>query len=245
MSDNFRGVTFAEQGVTPADDAIVRRALLPDCILSGCRLSYSGSTLTMTSGHIIACGRLFRHIASQNWAIVDATSGYARIVLTIDLTKTSTETAFNQIEAAVEYAAAKNGFASLEQSDINVAGTIYQIVLCVVSLGAGGITGIVSSLATGFIRKFKVTVPTTGWNVWEDSSGQKFGYIDIPVPGILSTDDPDFDYDASVNTSSTIIYRQRQWALTIYKVQTSDGQIRVFATSAPTEEIPIKLKAVR
>lgn len=146
MSDNFRGVTFAEQSVTPADDAIVRRAILPDGILTGCEISYSGSTLTMAAGYLIACGRTFQNTTAQNWAVVDATSGYARLVLTIDLTKTATETAFDQIETSIEYAAAVDGFVDLEQTDINLSGTRYQIAACVVSLGTGGITGIAARL---------------------------------------------------------------------------------------------------
>lgn len=146
MSEKFRGITFAEQAVTPADDAIVRRAILPDGFLTGCEISYSGSTLTMAAGYIIACGRSFQHIAAENWAVVDQTSGFARLVLTIDLSQTSTEETFNQITTSIEYASAVDGFVQLEQSDINLSGTRYQIAACVVSLGTGGITGIVSQL---------------------------------------------------------------------------------------------------
>ena len=146
MSDSFRGITFAEQTVTPADDAIVRRAILPDGVLTGCEISYSGSTLTMAAGFIIACGRTFQHTTAQNWAVVDATSGFARLVLTIDLTKTSTEDTFSQIDSAIEYASSEDGFVGLEQDDINLSGTRYQIVAAVVSLGTGGITSIVSQL---------------------------------------------------------------------------------------------------
>ena len=143
---NFTGVTFAEQTVTPSDDAIVRRAILPDGILSGCELSYSGSTLTMAAGHLMACGRQIRHPSAQNWAVVDATSGYARLLLTIDLTRTATEEAFDQVVDSIEYASAEDGFVDLEQADINRSGTRYQVAVCVVSLGTGGITGIVSKL---------------------------------------------------------------------------------------------------
>ena len=146
MSENIRGITFAEQAVTPADDAIVRKAILGDGILTGCAISYSGSTLTMAAGYIIACGRSFQITTAKNWAVVDATSGFARLLLTIDLTKTATETAFNQIDFSVEYASAENGFVDIIQDDINNAGTKYQIVIAVVSLGSGGITGIVSKL---------------------------------------------------------------------------------------------------
>mgnify|MGYP002512313983 CR=1 FL=1 len=146
MSNYFQGVTFASQSVAPIDDAQLNRAMLPDGILSGCSITYSGSTLTLAAGYMIACGRIFQITAARNWAVVDATSGVARLVLTIDLTKTATESAFDQISFGIEYASAENGFVNLTQDDINVAGTRYQVTVAVVSLGAGGITGIVSQM---------------------------------------------------------------------------------------------------
>lgn len=146
MSGKFTGVTFAKQKVTPSDDAIVRRAILPDGILAGCELSYSGSTLTMAAGHLMICGRQIRMPSVQNWAVVDATSGFARLVLTIDLTRTATKDSFDQVVDSIEYASAEDGFVSLDQTDINLSGNRYQVSVCVVSLGAGGITGIVSQL---------------------------------------------------------------------------------------------------
>lgn len=143
---NFAGITFTKQAVSPSDDAIVRRALLSDGILTGCAFTYSGSTLTMAAGHLMICGRQIKHPASQNWAVVDATSGFARLVLTIDMTRTATKDSFDQVVDSIEYASAVDGFVNLEQSDINGSGTRYQVAACVVSLGAGGITGIVSQL---------------------------------------------------------------------------------------------------
>lgn len=149
MSDLFKGITFPWQEVTPADDAIVRKAILPDRRLTGCELSYSGYTLTMTAGVLIVCGRQFRHTAAQNWAVTGAASGYARLLLTIDVTKASTEDAFEQITASIEYATAADGFPDLRQDDINNAGTIYQTSICVVALGPGGITGFTGQILPG------------------------------------------------------------------------------------------------
>ena len=146
MSENIRGITFAEQAVTPADDAIVRRAMLGDGVLTGCDVTYSGSTLTLASGYIIACGRSFQITTAQNFAVVDATSGVARLLLTIDLTKTATENSFDQIGFSIEYASAEDCVVDLGKDDINLSGTKYQIVCAVVSLGTGGITGILSKL---------------------------------------------------------------------------------------------------
>lgn len=143
---DFTGVTFANQTVTPADDALVRRALLGDGILTGCEFSYSGYTLTMRSGVLIVCGRQIRHPSAQNWAVVGAKTGYARLVLDIDLTKSSTAQLFEQVTTSLEYASAEDGFTALTQENINVSGSHYQAALCVVSLGDAGITGIVDQM---------------------------------------------------------------------------------------------------
>ena len=146
MSANFTGVTFPNQKVTPANDAVIRRAIFDDGILTGCDLSYSGSTLTMTAGQLMICGRQIIHPSSQNWAVTEATSGYARLVLTIDVTRTSTKDTFDQVVDEVQYATDVNGFADLTTADINATGTRYQVAVCLVSLGPGGITGIASKL---------------------------------------------------------------------------------------------------
>ena len=146
MSANFTGVTFPNQTVTPANDAVIRRAIFDDGILTGCDLSYSGSTLTMTAGQLMICGRQIIHPSSQNWAVTEATSGYARLVLTIDVTRTSTKDTFDQVVDEIQYATDANGFADLTTADINATGTRYQVAVCVVSLGPGGITGIASKL---------------------------------------------------------------------------------------------------
>lgn len=194
MSANIRGITFAEQTVTPADDAIVRRAMLSDGILSGCSITYSGSTLTLAAGYMIACGRIFQITAARNWAVVDATSGVARLVLTIDLTKTATESAFDQISFGIEYASAENGFVNLTQDDINVAGARYQVTVAVVSLGAGGITGIISKLENaegGGGLNFKVVAGLTQpgsatentiWVMTDKISGWIFSAVQPEAP---------------------------------------------------------------
>ena len=146
MSTDFSGVTFQQQKISPSDDGLIRRKLLADGILYGCDMSYSGTTLTMAAGQLMICGRQIRHPAAQNWAVVDATSGYARLVLTIDLTRTSTKDTFDQVLDTIEYASSLDGFTALKTSDINISGTRYQVVLCVVSLGTGGITGITDKL---------------------------------------------------------------------------------------------------
>lgn len=164
MSEFFSGITFPWQKVTPSDDASVRRSVLADGVLSGCEISYIGSTLTMGSGLLIGCGRQFRHTTVQNFAVTGASSGYARLVITIDTTKASTKDAFNQIDCAIEYATSLDGFTQLRQDDINEDGTVYQIQICVVSLGTGGISGIVDVVKkAGASKHSNKTLTAAGW----------------------------------------------------------------------------------
>ena len=157
---NFIGITFAEQKVTPSDDAILRRMILDDGILYGCDLAFAGFTLTMGAGHLLLAGREIQHTASENWAVSGAASGFARLVITIDLSKTSTKDIFDQIETTIEYASNENGFPELEQSEINVTGVKYQAEFCVVALSAGGITGIVRHMPGAALRGGADTLKT-------------------------------------------------------------------------------------
>ena len=163
---NFSGVTFPFQKVTPSDDAIVRRAVITDGILSGCKLTYAGTGLTMEAGNLLICCRQIRHGVTETWDFGGATSGYARLVLTIDATKTSTLDAFDMVDASVEYATAEDGFYSLIQEDINTSGTKYQATVCIVSLNDGGINEIVQNLPAASAKgagglNFKVVGGTT------------------------------------------------------------------------------------
>lgn len=149
---NFVGITFPDQKVTPSDDAMVMNAILSDGILHGCGFDYAGFALTMAAGHMVISGRNIQHPAAETVAIDGAASGYARLVLTIDLSKTATIEVFDQIDVAIEYASDPDSFLSLDQSEINVSGIRYQVELCVVSLSSGGITGIVRQLPRVCLR---------------------------------------------------------------------------------------------
>lgn len=143
---SFVGITFPNQKVTPSADALLMQNILSDGILQGCKLSTTGFTLTMEAGGMILCGRNIQHTAAESWAVNGASSGFARLVITIDLSKSATVDAFDQIEASIEYASTANGFPAMEKSEINVSGVKYQAEFCVVSLSSGGITGIVRQL---------------------------------------------------------------------------------------------------
>ena len=190
MSDTFRGITFPYQKVAPADDAAVRRALLRDGILAGCDLSYSGFTLKMQPGYALACGRQFRHDAVEKWRMDGATSGYARLLLTIDMTEASTEDTFEQIQTTVEYASKVSNFPALIQEDLNNGGTTYQISVCVVKLSSNGISKVVSSWSSTGMRIYRkvLTLPADEWTekaqtVAVDGLDPDYTVISTPAAG--------------------------------------------------------------
>ena len=136
MSIYLTGVTFKNAKVRPLVDAAVFAFVVTDGIANGCELSIAGATLNLGAGNIIACGRNIKVPAAQAIAVTGASSGYARLVLTIDLSASEDQ----QIKLDMEYAASESGFSSLTQEDINDGGTVYQTEIVRVKLGSSGIT---------------------------------------------------------------------------------------------------------
>ena len=69
MSEYFKGVTFANQHLSPADDAVIRRRLIADGVLTGCEISHSRDTLSMAPGYLMACGRQIQHPSAEGWKV--------------------------------------------------------------------------------------------------------------------------------------------------------------------------------
>lgn len=145
--DSLQGITFWDQRVTPADDGILHRAILPDCILTGCAFSSSGSTLTMSAGYLMVCGRQIGHPSSENWPVV-GNSGVARLTLVVDIEAAATVTQFGQVSARLDYAQTIEDLPALQHQDINAGGTLYEAPLCYMTLGAGGICSLSSGLTS-------------------------------------------------------------------------------------------------
>jgi len=146
------GVTFENQLLAEMDDGNLQEFLLKDGVIRGLTLSYNGSNLTIDAGYLIAAGRLIGNDAALTIA-VPASSGYARIVLIIDLTGTATDSVFTQLSTRVDSEANVSDFSALTQGDINGGvDTTYEIALAIVQTSASGITGITSQLAAAGLK---------------------------------------------------------------------------------------------
>ena len=153
---SLTGITFANQKITPSDDGRLYGAMLADGILTGCGITFAAATLSVAAGSLLIGTRELR-TSGETLSVTGATSGYARVIIDIDLTRAATKTSFEQAQFQIQYAASLDAFASLEQQDINTAGTHYQAVFCVLSLGTAGITGVVSSLASARVGVAQLT----------------------------------------------------------------------------------------
>lgn len=153
---SLTGITFANQKITPSDDGRLYGAMLADGILTGCGITFAAATLSVAAGSLLIGTRELR-TSGETLSVTGATSGYARVIIDIDLTRAATKTSFEQAQFQIQYAASLDAFAALEQQDINTAGTHYQAAFCVLSLGTAGITGIVSSLASARVGVAQLT----------------------------------------------------------------------------------------
>lgn len=143
---SFQGINFANQRLLPSDDGRLYQNIFNDGALYGCAITYSGTKLTIAQGHLVIGGRQIEIESAEVLDVNQAVSGFAQIVIAIDLTKTATISTFNQISIEVRYAAAEDGFSTLTQTDINGSGSYYEAQLALLSLGTGGITGIVQDM---------------------------------------------------------------------------------------------------
>ena len=153
---SLTGITFANQKITPSDDGRLYGAMLADGILTGCGITFAAATLSVAAGSLLIGTRELR-TSGETLSVTGATSGYARVIIDIDLTRAATKTSFEQAQFQIQYAASLDAFAALEQQDINTAGTHYQAVFCILSLGTAGITGVVSSLASARVGVAQLT----------------------------------------------------------------------------------------
>jgi hypothetical protein len=168
MSIYLTPVTFENQHITPSDDGAAWASAISDGILTGCEITKSGASLSIAAGKIVACGRVCRANTLQT-VQVTGSSGYARLVLTIDKSKPVEQ----QVAIDVQYANTIESFSALTKQDVNNDGTIYQMALCFVDLSGSGSITWTCGKAHGKAIGVAVTLSASGWN-----SGEQTVFVD-------------------------------------------------------------------
>lgn len=144
----INGLTFDKRAVLSRNDARFIEKLYPDGILHGCAMTYSGKDLSISTGHIIAKGRLVEIISETSTTNTTSANGYGRLKLVLDLSIAASKETFTQHRLEWAYAAT-NSFAALTKNDINDGtNTLYEIELCRVKFTSSNITSVVSKIGT-------------------------------------------------------------------------------------------------
>ena len=86
---SLTGITFANQKITPSDDGRLYGAMLADGILTGCGITFAAATLSVAAGSLLIGTRELR-TSGETLSVTGATSGYARVIIDIDLTRAAT-----------------------------------------------------------------------------------------------------------------------------------------------------------
>lgn len=137
---SIKGVDFPLQLVTPVDAGILQAAIMTDGILSGCEVTWSGLTVTIAPGMMIACGRRIK-LTEPVSITLNAYVGYARIYVQIDASAASTKEAFEQVSFGARYASTPAGFVSGESGDINGTGVLYDAPIVDMQTTAAAVVG--------------------------------------------------------------------------------------------------------
>ena len=161
----LNGVNFENQEFTPTSDCAIWRSCISDGILQGMAITAAGSGIKVAAGWLMAGGKQLQLPAQITVPATDQVSGFARLVVNVDLSQTSTEQSFQQAWISIEYASSREAFPALTQGDLAGAGTVYQMQLCVVTLGAAGVTGIVTTCGPAHARAAGIQLELTvaGW----------------------------------------------------------------------------------
>lgn len=134
--------TYAGNAITHKEDGAYRQAVTPDCVLRGCAITYSGTTLTIGEGLLLVAGRTIYNSASVSYTM-PTTAAYAYVRLYI---------AESSGSITVSALASSSATPSLTHGAINATGTAYYVALAVVSIASGAISGIVSKLPAAAVN---------------------------------------------------------------------------------------------
>lgn len=146
----LKGITFDNQAVLSKFDGAFYQVMATrgtDWRIRGGNGTLSGNNVTIAQGFILVGGRLIQIDGNTSHTLTPTiTNGYGRLKVEIDLTKTATESTFNQVSLTEEYSATQEGFSTLVHGDIAFSGTKYEAVLYVFQVTNSTVTSIIETM---------------------------------------------------------------------------------------------------
>lgn len=174
----IQGINFDNQTVTAKDHGQIYHCLISDGKVSGCTITKTATSLTIAKGYMMVGGRLIKLASAQTLTVTTPASiGFVRIVVSINLQNTATQSTFNQVTLRTEFNTSVAGFPALTKQDINGTGTLYEYEYCIYNASTSGIGTVKKSP-----EQAKVDLSSLG-TVTTEMGGT--GRTTLPVGGVL------------------------------------------------------------
>lgn len=167
----IRGITFSKQTVSPSDDSQIYKVVLNGRKgrTKGCTMTFGSDDIYIADGYFFIANRLVEisSVETVSTPVVSTGTTYCRLVFEIDLTKTNTNTAFEQ--GYFKILSSASGYPEVTQEDLENGGNVYQLPFAKFTKTINGIGSFVSELETINVLSENTTiyVSTSG----NDASG--------------------------------------------------------------------------
>lgn len=145
-----RGITFSKQLVSSNDDSHVYKVLLNGRTgrTKGCKMTFGIDDIYISEGYFFASNRLIEISSLETVAtpVISTGTTYCRLVFEIDLTKTNTNSEFNQ--GYFKVLSSTTGYPAITQEDLENGGNVYQLPFAQFTKTVEGIGAFVSQIET-------------------------------------------------------------------------------------------------
>lgn len=162
----IQGITFSKQLVSSNDDAHIYKLFLNGRSgkTKGCTMTFGGDDIYISNGYFFIANRLVKitSLETVSTPIVSTGTTYNRLVFEIDLTKTNTETTFEQ--GYFKILSSSSDYPEITQEDIENGGNIYQMPFARFTKTVGGIGTFKSELES-------IGIAQEGANIYVTTSG--------------------------------------------------------------------------
>lgn len=143
-----RGVTFSRQTVSSNDDSHIYKLLLngKEGATKGCKMTYSKDDIYVSDGYFFISNRLVEIPSTETISTPIVTTGtyYCRLVFEIDLSKTNTNSSFEQ--GYFKILSSASAYPDIVQEDLENGGNVYQLPFAKFTKTVNGIGTFVSEL---------------------------------------------------------------------------------------------------
>lgn len=161
-----RGITFSKQTVSSNDDSHIYKVLLNgrEGTTKGCKMTYSKDDIYIYDGYFFISNRLVEipSMETISTPIVTTGTNYCRLVFEIDLSKTNTNSSFEQ--GYFKILTSTTEYPDIIQEDLENGGNVYQLPFAKFTKTVNGIGSFVSELQ-------KIGIAAENKTIYVSSSG--------------------------------------------------------------------------